>query len=339
MKGFQIVWILTITLLTLDALAEQPEQDTLSAVLSKFEQDSHHDLHAVVVIRDGKTLAEKYYNGGSNQTLVDVRSAGKSVTSLLFGIAMDQQAIEELTDPVKTYWTDAKDQAVGQVRLEDLLTMRSGLDADANNPKSVGNEDYMDASDDPLSFSLKVPLFEEPGTQYRYNSHAAYVTGIVIAQATGTGLEDFARVNLFEPLGIERLDWQEDRSGITKGQGNLFLTAPGFARIGEMVLNHGTYNGQRIVSTKWIRSSLKPRVDITQTESNAVGYGYYWFHQVYTVKDHPIKVYFASGNGGNKIYLLPDLNIVVAVMSRAYGQGYGHRRSEKILKAVLADQL
>lgn len=180
---------------------------------------------------------------------------------------------------------------------------------------------------------------EEPGTRYRYNSHAAYVASIVISKTTGVSLEDFARANLFEPLGIEHWDWQEDRAGYTKGQGNLFLTAPGFARIGEMVLNGGRYNGQQVVNRDWIEASLKPQVDVSDVEPNAVGYGYYWYLQPVSVDGHTVDVYFASGNGGNKIYVIPDLDMVVSVMSRAYGQGRGHRRSDAILEAVLSTRL
>lgn len=311
---------------------------SVRCALDDFENDEHGDLHSVVVIQNGVTVAERYYSDGDEQTLIDVRSAGKSVTSLLFGIALDQGAIESLDDPVAKYWPEAEGSAAGAVRLADLLTMRTGLAADGNDPESPGYEDRMDAADDPLAFALSIPAAEEPGTRYRYNSLAAYVAGIVIGRATGRGLEDFARDHLLEPLGIERWDWQEDRAGYTKGQGNLFLTAPGFARIGEMVLNGGAHDGRQVVGSDRIRDSLKPRFDISDSDPFASGYGYYWYHQVYPVNGRSIDVSFASGSGGNKIYVVPEFDLVVSVMSRAYGQGRGQRRSEDILRAVLAVQ-
>lgn len=307
-------------------------------MLAGLENDEHGDLHSVIVIRNGVPVAEQYYNGGDRRTLIDVRSAGKSVTSLLFGIALDQGAVESLDDPVEKYWPEAEGSAIGPVRLADLLTMRSGLDADGNDPESPGYEGRMDAADDPLAFAMSVPALEEPGTRYRYNSLAAYVAGIVIGRATGGGLEDFARDRLFEPLNIERWDWQEDRAGYTKGQGNLFLTAPDFARIGELVLNKGVYDGHQVVSGEWIEESLQPRFDISDSDPFASGYGYYWYHQVYPVNDRSIEVSFASGSGGNKIYVISEFDLVVSIMSRAYGQGRGQRRSEDILEAILAAQ-
>ena len=234
MNTFRITIVAAIIVCISCAQVEDGTAANLKSALAAYENDEHGDLHSVIVIQKGVLVAEQYYNGGDRQTLVDVRSAGKSVTSLLFGIALDQGAIENLDDPVAKYWPEAEESAIGPVRLADLLTMRSGLDADADDPESSGNEDKMDAADDPLSFALSVPGAEEPGTRYRYNSLAAYVAGIVIGRATGDGLEAFARDNLFGTLKIERWDWQEDRAGQTKGQGNLFLTAPGFARIGEM---------------------------------------------------------------------------------------------------------
>lgn len=311
----------------------------LNCVLSTYENDQYGDLQSVVVIRNGGWLAERYYNGANASTLVDVRSAGKSVTSLLLGIAHDQGYINSLSDTVETYWPEAAGTALGPVPLDAILTMRSGLDADANDPTSPGYEDFMDESDDPLAVALAVPRRDAPDTTYRYNSHAAYIAGIVVGHAAGMGIEAFAVERLFGPLGINRYDWQEDRSGITKGQGNLFLTARGFARIGAMVLNDGKFAGQQVVSEAWIRESLTPRVDISADTSNASHYGYYWYKHTIDVGGQPVDYWFASGNGGNKIYLIPEQKMMVSVMSTAYGQGRGHRRSAAIFKDILATQV
>lgn len=307
----------------------------IEAILAAYDQDNYDDLQSVVVVRNGQWLAERYFNGANSNTLVDIRSAGKSITSLLMGIALDIGAVDNLDDPVQKYWPDAAGTALGPIPIRHVLTMRTGLNANADNPSSPGYEDNMDTSNNPLAVALAVPVLDAPGTAYRYNSLAAYMTGIVVGRSTGAGLETLAREKLFGPLDITHYDWQEDRSGITKGQGNLSLTARGFARIGEMVLNRGTYGGRRIVSERWINESLTPHVDISTSTSNAAGYGYYWYQTSYDVGGRSVEVFFASGNGGNKIYIIPKRDMMVSVMSTAYGQGRGHRRSEAILKDIL----
>lgn len=310
----------------------------LEAVLARWDRDEHPDLKGVIVLRDGRTAAERYYNDETPATLHDIRSAGKSVTSLLMGIAIDQGKVRSVTDPVAAYWPEARGTAIGGVRLADVLTMRSGLAAFDEDSSSPGQEDKLDAAADPHGFILALPRADPPGTVYRYNSVTASVAGIVVAKATAQRMTDFAKRYLFAPLGITRWQWASDGAGYTKGQGNLSLTLRGFAAIGEMVRNGGVYRGRRVVGSAWIRQSLAPKVAIGDTDPYADGYGYFWYAKTHQVDGKPVEVFFASGNGGNKIYIVPGRHLVVAITSSAYGRGYGQRRSEAILKAVLATE-
>jgi CubicO group peptidase (beta-lactamase class C family) len=307
-----------------------------NTVLANFDHDEHPDLRGVVVMVNGKIVAERYYNGESADTLHDIRSAGKSITSLLVGIAIDRKKIRSVDDPVATYWPQAQGSAIGSVPLRDVLTIRSGLAAFDEDPSSPGNEDRMDEAADPLAFVLSVPRAEPSGKDYRYNSVTAYTAGVVVAKATDKKLEDFAHTELFEPLGITRWQWASDAAGYTKGQGNLSLTAREFAAIGEMVREDGVHNGRRIVSAAWLREALTPKVAIADRDPYADGYGYFWYAKTQQIDGKPIPVSFASGNGGNKIYIVPSRNLVVAITSSAYGHGYGQRRSESILRTLLA---
>jgi len=308
----------------------------LETVLSQWDQDAHPDLRGVVVMRGETVVAERYYNGETADALHDIRSAGKSITALLLGIAIDRHRIASVDETVQRYWPEAKGSAIGDVALGNVLTMRSGLAADDEDEASPGTEDRMDAAPDPLAFVRGVPRAAPPGSVYRYNSVTAYVAGVVTARATGGTMADFARGALFAPLGIARWQWQADAAGMTKGQGNLSLAARDLARIGAMVLGKGRYHGRRIVSANWLRDSLAPRVAIGKTDPYADGYGYFWYHKVHTIAGRAIPVSFASGNGGNKIYVVPSRHLAIAITSSAYGKGYGQRRSEDILKAILA---
>ncbi len=312
-----------------------PPASGFDAVLARWDQTEHPDLRAVVVMQQGQVVAERYYNGATREELHDVRSAGKSVTALLVGIARDQGRLQ-IDQPVQRYWKQAAGTAIGPVALRDVLSMRSGLAADDEEASSPGNEDRMDAARDPKAFVLNVPRAAPPGTVYRYNSLTSYVAGVVVTEAVGKPMDVFARQYLFAPLGIQRWQWARDASGITKGQGNLSLRARDFATIGEMVRNDGVYQGRRIVNAAWLHDALTPHVAIGDGDPYADGYGYYWYAKTHDVNGTPVPVRFASGNGGNKIYVVPSRRMVVAITSSAYGKGYGQRRSEAILKALLA---
>lgn len=312
---------------------------TLPPVLQRWDADPHPDLRAVVVLRNGHVIAERYFNGERPDTLHDIRSAGKSVTALLAGIAIDRGMILGEDDTLARHWPRAADSAVGKVKLTDLLTMRSGLAARDDDPASPGHEDKLDAAPDPLDFLLGTPAAASPGTIYRYNSLTAYAVGIFVEKAAGMPMASFARRNLFAPLGITRWKWAADRGGHTKGQGNLSLTARDFARIGEMVRQGGSFGGRRIVASQWIARSVSPIVDIADVDRYADGYGYFWYVKTHDIAGCKVAVRFASGNGGNKIYIVPGRGLVVAITSSAYGHGYGQKRSEDILKAVLTAEV
>lgn len=314
--------------------AGQALAQPLNDVLARWDRDEHPDLRSVLVMRDGAVIAERYYNGETADTLHDIRSAGKSVTALLAGLAADRGKLSA-QDRIDRLWPAARGTALAGVTLDQLLTMRSGLAAFDEDPASPGNEDKMDEAVDPVAFALAVPAETAPGTRYRYNSLTSYIAGITVEQATGKDLEAFARTALFEPLGIQRWRWLRDAANHPKGQGNLFLRSRDLARIGQMVLDQGMYNGRRVISASWLEAALAPRVRISDADPYADHYGYFWYQKTHRVGEREIVVHFASGNGGNKLYVIPALQSVVVITSRAYGKGYGQRRSAGILKAIL----
>ena len=195
----------------------------LAQVLRQFDSDSHADLRAVVVLREGALVAERYYNGQAQDGLHDMRSAGKSVTALLVGVAVARGQLAT-TGTVGQYWPEVAGSPAGKVVLDDLLTMRSGLDAFDEDAASPGNEDKLDEAPDPTAFVRGVPEADAAGTLYRYNSLGAYIAGRVVERASGVELDTFAGSVLFAPLGITRWQWGRDVAGHAKGQGNLSLT-------------------------------------------------------------------------------------------------------------------
>lgn len=328
-------WLLGLCLCAPFFAAAQTTADpALERVLSRWDGDARADLKAVVVLRDGQLAAQRYYNGNDAQSLHDIRSAGKSVTALLAGIAADRGRLR--FDQPAARCLPGAGQALAGVRVSDLLSMRSGLDADDENPQSPGNEDRLDEAADPVAFALSAPRREPPGTRYAYNSLTAYLAGLCVEGATGQPLDAFADAHLFAPLGIAHWRWQRDAGGHAKGQGNLSLRAGDFARIGQMALDDGRWQGREIVRADTLRAILAPRARIGAVDPYADEYGYMWYRKRLRVGAGEVPVVFASGNGGNKLYLVPSLRMVVAIQSSAYGRGYGQRRSQDILRALLA---
>lgn len=308
----------------------------LEALYAGLEKDEHRDLKGIVILRDGQLVSERYFNGDSAASLHDIRSATKSITSLLMGMAIDKRLVHGVGDSIARYLPGLPKDGKEKITIQDLLNMRSGLDADDDDPATAGNEDRLDESQDWMKTVYAVPSRGRPGERYLYCSLNAFLTGAIVENASGMSLDTFAQANLFRPLGIFRYEWRHVPVNRTTGQGNLSITARDAAAIGEMVRKGGRVDGKRIVAQSWITRSIASQVAIGKSDPYADAYGYMWYTRAEPVGDQRVEVHFASGNGGNKIYIVPSRHMVVAITSSAYGHGYGQRRSQEILLKVLA---
>lgn len=310
-------------------------RDSLPRILQSYRADSRGDLKGIVVQRHGQRIAEQYFNGDEVTTLHDIRSATKSITALLVGIAFAPQPLGALDAPLGQLLPGSLATAQQRIRLRDLLTMRAGLDADDEDSLARGNEIKLDDSPDWMSFVRAVPMVSPPGERYVYSSLTAFLAGRVVEQRAGAPLSDFANRVLFQPLGISRFAWRRGPKGEGVGQGNLSISVRDMVAIGELVLRHGRAGGRQLVDSAWIAHALAPAVSIGAVDRYADSYGFMWYTKRYPIGDHHVTVHFASGNGGNKIYVIPALDAVLAISSSAYGRPYGQRRSEEILRRVL----
>jgi CubicO group peptidase (beta-lactamase class C family) len=307
----------------------------VQALFDDLERDPAHDLRGVVVMRHGCVQVERYFNGDGPQTLRDIRSAAKSITATLVGIAIDRRLITGVDEPIGRLLPPGMPPAQQGIRLRDLLTMRSGLDCDDDDPASLGNENRLDDSPAWLPFAYAVPMKHAPGERYVYSSLNAFLAGAVVEHVSGMPLQRFAQQQLFTPLGITQFSWRRGPKGEGVGQGNLSLSTRDMARIGQLFLDGGKAGGRQVVPRAWVSAVTSPLVGIAAQDPYADSYGYMWYTKQYERGGRPLRVHFASGNGGNKIYFVPALDFVVAITSTAYGRGYGQRRSEQILLRLL----
>jgi CubicO group peptidase (beta-lactamase class C family) len=312
------------------------ETAALESLYLEMAQEPHRDIKGIVIVRSGRLASEHYFNGDSVDTLHDIRSATKSITSLLMGISIQKGLVHSVNDSIALYLPSLPNNGKEKITIKDLLNMRSGLDANDEDPSTPGDEDNLDKSSDWMHTVYTVRMKGVPGSNYNYCSINAFLTGAIVENVSHMPLDEFARVNLFEPLGIQDYRWRQVPIHRITGQGNLSITTRDLAAIGELILNDGVVNGRHLVSHEWIAQSLASQIAISDSDPYADFYGYMWYTKSEPIGGRKIEVHFASGNGGNKIYIVPSLHMVVAITSSAYNTNYGQRRSQDILWKILA---
>lgn len=280
-------------------------------------------LGSFAVWRHNTLLYEHYFHGCSDTTLFNVKSVTKSVTSALGGIAKDKGLLPDLNTPVvdilteyappEKYLTNTwyledrlyQDSLRRLMTLKDILTMRTGLAWDDFGATVWG---FLFASD-PVRYVLEVPFDEVPGQTFNYCSGASAVFGAVLAKLIKTDLKSFADTNLFAPLGISCKRWDKDPMGRYMGATELFLTTQDMMRFGLLYLHNGKANNRQIISESWIKESLAEHAALNAwpvlTTPN--GYGYYWWRR----KTNGYQAYVASGAGGQLVFIVPKLDMVI----------------------------
>ena len=314
------------------------DQATVRKVLEKARQSEPFDLRGLVVIKDGKLVLDEYYNSFYWENILDIRSAGKSLTGLLAMIAIEKGLFKADTKVVALFpkYAGHKNPSArkNSITIRHLLTMSSGLDADVDRSDSPGNEGNWLGAKDYVELILDLPMLFEPGEKYIYSSASAMLLGAAIEETSGQTLQEFAEEHLFGPMEFGDLFWQKTPAGRTAAMGNLYIRVRDMAKFGHLIASGGTWKGQRILTEKSIAELCGQYQDITNYYA-AKTYGYLWYHNTLTSKGKPVDYVFASGNGGNKIFVVPSLQLVVAVAQTAYGRGYGHRRAEAFFELLV----
>ena len=306
----------------------------LCALVPRFEAWKDADVHAVLVVRHGMLVFEHYFKGaderwGHSLGVVDfapdvkhdLRSITKSVTSLLLGIAIDRGWVPGVDAPVLSLlpqYTDLHSAALDRITLRHLLTMSAGLKWDENVPysSSDNSEIQMDYASDPYRYALTRPVDTPPGTVWNYSGGSAALISAVLHQATGKTEDVLAQELLFDPIGIHDVAW------VRYPGNNEPLAASGLAmrprdltKLGQLVLNHGAWDGRQIVPAAWIDASISPQIQGPQLYF----YGYQWWLGRSLVNLHQVDWTVGYGLGGQRLYIVPQLDMVVLVMAGLYG--------------------
>ena len=329
-------------LATADAESAGLSAARLRAMEEAIRSEQFKKITSVLIARNGTLVYEAYFDGDAN-TLRDTRSVTKTITGMLVGIAIDQRRLAGVDTRVLPLLAGKQpvqnpDPRKEQITVEDFLTMSSVLECDDWNESSRGNEERMYLVEDWTQFTLDLPIRgltslekkpkPEPGVRrFNYCTAGVFTLGRVLERATGKPVEDFARECLFHPLGIEEARWAFSPQGLAQTGGGLGLTSRDLLKLGILYAQNGIWNGRRIVPESWVRTSTRPHARI----DDQTGYGYLWWLRSFGAGEKKHFVYYMSGNGGNKVVVIPGLDLVVVITSTNYNARGMHEQTDRLL--------
>lgn len=290
-------------------------EDSLAALVRLVVNTSPIDdtaprIHSILVARHGQLVLDEYFYGYASDRLHDLRSASKTMTSIMLGVAMHRR---------RAISTETKVTPAGAT-IGQLLTHTSGLACDDDDGDSPGNEDVMQgqsAEPDWYRYALKLPQLHPPGSAYAYCSAGINLVGRAIHEADGRWLPEFFDKELARPLGIRRYAMNLMPTGEGYAAGGMHLRPRDFLKFGQLYLNGGSWNGRPLVDRAWVSRSTQRQ----QPVSSGADDGFAWHRHVLQVNGREVPAFEASGNGGQYLVVIPSLGMTVVVTAGNYGQG------------------
>ena len=300
-------------------------------------------IGSVLIARHGKLAYEGYFDGDA-ATLRDTRSATKSITDVLIGIAIDEHKFSGVEAkvlallPERARRIQNADPRKTAITVEDFLTMSSPLECDDWNDASRGNEERMYVVEDWAQFILDLPIrgrmhvgeqLEAPpyGRYFSYCTGGVFTLSEVLAKVTGERTDHYAQEKLFQPLGITNVAWVYSPMNVPQTGGGLRLTSRDLLKVAQLYLNGGEWQGKRIVSEAWVHNSTRPHARVDE----ATEYGYLWWLKTFRSGEKSYPAFYMSGNGGNKVVAIPALDMTVVITSTNYNTQGMHQQTDKIL--------
>ena len=300
----------------------------LAQMVDKISDGSLPNVHSVLIVKDGKLVFEEYFYEYNANTLHQIRSATKSFVSALIGIAIGKGLIKSKNETVISFFPEYQlanlTEDKKRITIENMLNNQSGLDCNDHDGNSPGNEVKMYPTADWVKFTLDLPMAGKPGTEARYCSGNVATLKRIIEKASGKSLYTFAKENLFDPLGSRGYKWNfKPDSSQVNTFGQLYIKPRDMAKFGLLFLNKGKWNNKQIIPDTWVKETLTPQTSIDNT-----AYSHLWWHPWLNVNGIRNNAIVARGNGGQRIYLRPDLNMVVVITGGNYNS---ESSSDKLL--------
>lgn len=280
------------------------------------------NTHSVLISRSGKLVYEQYFNGFDEGTVHDMRSASKSISSALVGIAIDKGLLKDTAQKLISFLpqrfkhvadNDTRKQAIS---IGSLLTMSSGLDAIdfGIDRKSVASEDEYQNSPDWLKTVVEAPMINYPGTHANYSSANPYLLGVIMDTVVKQPFATFIDHQLFEPLGINNYIVFNDPLNRPYFGGGMHLRPRDMLKFGLLYADGGKWKNRQIIGKNWVDASFKKYL-VLENHPEKNEYGFLWWHYHYLVNGKPINTIEARGAGGQYIFIVPQYRLVVVITS------------------------
>ena len=339
---------------TADADSVGVDSKRLAALTQSIRNWPELGVHAILIERNGRLIYEEYFDGFDErwgtplgritmtaETKHDLRSVTKSVVSALIGIAHAEGKIQSLDQPVVKWFPEYPELDTPErrrVTLAHALSMTSGFEWNEDIPYTDPRNDEirMTRDSEPLRYALSRSFAVDPGSDFTYNGGMTQVLAAVLVRATKTSLQEYARIKLFEPLGITDVEWVGNLAGMPAAASGLRLRARDLAKFGSLYLNGGKWNGKQVIPADWVdlstRRQFRFRARTGPDSGGEFGYGYFWWYSCYPTAAGLIEARTAVGNGQQRIFVLPTLNTVVTIFAGRYNDfGTGNTLGRRIL--------
>lgn len=333
------------------------DKSSLDVLADDIRKGEFGNTHALLVAHRGRLVHETYFTGdernwGEGWTsgvvfgpdrLHDARSVTKTVVSSLVGIALRDGHIPSLDSPLRELLPSHRHLLTGRkadLTLRHLLAMTAGLAWNEQGPAAENDELRMYASSDPIAYVLERDLRSEPGQQWNYSGGTTHLLGVILERSTGQPLEDYAREVLFQPLGIQQFEWRGDFGGMPAPASGLRFLPRDFLKLGILFANGGRSKGRQIIPSTWLHEAMRPHVEIP-IDSDAPAsvrrsaYGFQWWYDEYDTSRGLVRVSAASGLGGQRIFVVPEHDLVVVILSGHFGRPGNTWTPERILHRVI----
>lgn len=301
---------------------------SVEALLDRGEELS--PLNSLIISWKGEVLGERYYRGMRASRTVNVKSVSKSLISPLVGIAIRDSLLEgvhqKLVDLLPDYANEIEASHRDEILLHHVLSMTTGLEG-----TSFQNYGAWVSSSDWVKFALERPVECPPSACMTYSTGNSHLVSVILSQASGKDLRTYAREVLFRPLGIPLATWDRDPQGYYLGGNNMALRPQDMLRIGELFRNNGVWEGEQLVPEEWIRRMWGV---YAVSPWNGHRHGYYWWSRTFGGE----QTHFAWGYGGQYIFIVPELDLVVVMTSSLNNRprGVNHNR---VVQDFLSDEI